>query len=149
MIIFLFLLNLARADELGLRYNNLGNFEFSGGKIMQIKFDHNLNRNIYLEGALGPYYYSDFDTLSGFTQELSPGLQISSGSIRAKLSQGLAYISGASIPTMEFVTHLSLLLVDNESGASLGLERTHYSNGQSNNSNLGLDMTGLVMDFKL
>lgn len=146
-MILLFLLSIANADELGFRYNNLGTntLEFSGGKITEITYNHALHRNVFLEFAAGPYFYNDFDHATSFIGECSPGLQVRSGDVRVRLSQGVAYVPYSELPALEYATHISISLIDPKTNVSIGLERSHYSNGKSEASNTGLDMTGLII----
>ena len=153
IVMIIFSVQKCSAGEVGVRYNNTMTSDvlgFSGGKIVEAKYDHSLCKNIYIEGAVGPYFVSDFDKFTSFVTEVSPGLQVQSGPVRARLSQGVAYMPGMTIPAIEFGTHLSLSLVDDSTDTYLGIERTHYSSGSSSDpTNTGLDMTGLIMGFKL
>lgn len=158
VLVSLFIAHGVHADtqviqEVGLRYNNTistnGLFDWSpntSGKILELKYDlspwgHSCTvaKNFYTEVAVGNYYPTDF--LSGAAQhvaEASPGVQVQAGPVLAKLSQGIS-----TMPNAEFVTHLSLNLVD-KSGITMGLERTHFSSGSSS----GLDFTGLNIGFR-
>ena len=158
ILIGLIIIHSSHADaqiiqEVGLRYNNTistnGLFDWSpnaAGKLLELKYDLSpwghatgVTKNFYTEVAVGNYYPTDF--LNGAAQhvaEASPGVQVQAGPVLAKLSQGIS-----TMPNAEFVTHLSLNVVD-KSGITMGLERTHFSSGSSS----GLDFTGLNIGFR-
>ena len=161
VLLLLTLTNLVKADEVGIRYNNTittnGLFDLSPdyqGKLLEVKYDltpwslsNELSKNVYFEGAIGGYFNHDFlNSNISPVIEFSPGLQIQSGPVVAKISQGIALMPGIGIHTFEYTTHISLGLVDQASGLSLGIERTHYSPGITGGT---MDFTGLVIGLRL
>ena len=148
----------ASADEIGVRYANtvpagLDTFSGigeSGGKLVEGKYEKDLFPNFYAEGAVGEYYKSDFDIPTSVIAESSVGFKVAAGNVTARVSQGLAYMPNVPKMTVcQYGTHISLSLKDTTTGAELGLERDHYSNGSSTGSNIGMNMTGLSMMIPL
>jgi hypothetical protein len=168
IIILLFLLTMlfpgqSKADELGIRYNNAvpsgsGMLYWSpdyAGKLVEAYYDrepwanqNNLMKNIYIEGAIGSYWAGDFlDYATSGVAELSPGIKVSVGPVNVKLSQGIAVIPTAPCVTpIQFVTHLGVELQDTTSHISIGLEQTHFSNGDYAASK-SLDFGGFTIGY--
>lgn len=137
----------AAADEIGFRYNNTvdstGMFDtgFSNaGKLLQLKYDWDYDANFFIEGASGAYFSGDLNSPAYWVSEASVGAKVSMGPVTIRISQGAGVFVLAQSPT-EFPTHLGVDFTDLRTGFSIGLERSHYSNGSSG----GYDMTGLVL----
>lgn len=118
-------------------------------KIDYLPFRHSFAQILYIEGAAGGYFARNFDTVTSFVGELSPGVQVQGGPFRVRVSQGVAYMPHVEgLTAGEAATHLGVAISDDMSGAAIGLERSHYSTGSSYSYNPGLDMTGLTIEFK-
>lgn len=149
-------LRYAHADDLGLRYNNYVNpyaglFDFvpQGQKLLEAKYDWEPYRFFYLESAAGEFFQQDFNSGTSLVSEVSPGVRVQAGPVIVKLSQGLIYmpfVQGES--SVQFITHFGLSLEDPVSKVSIGLERTHISNGNSS-SNAAMDFTGLTIGARI
>lgn len=145
----------AKADDIGLRYNNyvdssgLFNFQPAGQKLLEAKYDWDATKWFYVEGATGEYFANDFNQATSLVAEISPGVKVQAGPVVFKVSQGmvcLPWVVGQS--TIQFITHISLAIEQSDTGVSLGLERTHISNGDSSSTS-GLNFTGIVLSKKL
>jgi hypothetical protein len=158
----------ARADELGFRLssaisandNNIVGFPTGGlgspaeyqGKLQHFFYDHDLTQNFFIEAAVGDRSYSDIFQYSSVDYELSPGFRIQAGPVVLRLSEGVSYMPENSFNSqtyqgyqqVDFVTHLTLGLVDNKTGWGIYFDRSHYSNGNSVD-NPSLNYQGFVI----
>lgn len=168
LLSILFIGNVGNCDEIGLRLtsrlptDNNAIFQFppgdSGtaydGKLIDGFYDYCLTQNFYLEGAMGYRSPSDIFEYSSMAFELSPGVKITAGYFVAKLSEGLSYMPENSFNPVtfqgynktDFVTHLTIGLKDPKSGVGLYIDRSHYSNGYSQD-NPSLNYTGFILSF--
>lgn len=145
----------AHAGEIGFRYNGYvhtdGIFDLNpsgGGKILEATYTiepigGTYAKNVFIQGALGRYFREDFDSKSLWVIEASPGLQAQAGPIRVRLSQGVTIFNETG-NYIQFGTHFGIEFIS-ESGISIGVERTHYSNGVSGSNAGGYNLTGFTM----
>lgn len=168
LLCLLILANVAHADEMGLRLtsrlptDNNGIIQFppgdSGtgydGKMINGFYDYDLSDNFYLEGALGYRSPSDIFEYSTLALEAAPGVKVTAGYFVVKLSEGLSYMPQNNFNPatfqgynkMNFVTHLTIGLKDPLSGIGVYIDRSHFSNGYSQD-NPSLNYTGFVVSF--
>ena len=146
------------ADEFSIRNNNalassqasLFDQNTGSGKLLQLRYQCNLPHNLYAVGAVGAFYQKDYDKTSAYTTEVGIGFQVTTGNVRAYVEQTEAYFNPPShFSKFETGMHYGLSLLDETTKATLGVERTHYSNGNSDPSaNPSFDATGLVLGWR-
>jgi hypothetical protein len=104
LVIFCLILSTSlQADTLINRYANgvpkglpvtAGLFEYEH-KVLEVGIQHPVNQCLYVEGATGCYYDGDFGAVLSPTSSISEasfGLQVASGPISVKFSQGVSYL---------------------------------------------------------
>lgn len=150
----------AEASEVGLRFNNsltshgLFDCDWTGeGKLISASYffqplSGRFAENVFIAVGSGRYFTKDFDSHSFFILEGAPGVQVQTGPVRLRFSQGVAFFNGSGSP-IQFATHFEIDLVDPKTGLSIGLERTHYSTGISGAESGGYNMTGLTAGLAL
>lgn len=147
ILALLLLVSSAYGDDFGLRVGT-GAFKdstiFNMGLGMSGKTAQAMYRTdglLYLEASLGVACDMDFGQPSGIIAEVSPGVRVQAGQFEVRLSQGVSQLKG-----LQFVTHFSINIVD-QSGVAIGLERSHYSNGDAR-PDQGYDYTGLTLTIR-
>lgn len=169
-LLILFFSSMCLADDVGYRLNSIvpsddtaivqfppGGTSSNGyisGKTMQFFYDHDFSRNFYLEGALGYRSPSDIFEYSSAMYEISPGVKVEAGPLITKFSIGGSYMpqnqfnpdTWEGYNKTNFVIHFGIGLKDPKTGVAFMLERTHYSNGYSDN-NPSLDYAGFTLSI--